>query len=108
MRSLEQRFGDLLAVLPGAESLDGFPSWPEHRGRADWLLFGRSLVIEVKTLRSDPSDRVQAIVDSYRDRPGFPIFYGTQPLRRVTSAMPKPLRDELNEELANSITRAVQ
>lgn len=107
--SLERRFLDLLGALPGAESIDaegvlpvGYPG-----KRADFALFGRSLIVEVKSLQADPSHRVQTIVDEYRDRPGFPLFYGQLPLAQVVAHMPSAWREEVRRRVALGVTKAI-
>lgn len=107
--SLEQSFLDLLRALPGAESIDADGMLPvEYRGkRADFALFGRSLIVEVKSLQADPSHRVQTIVDEYRDRPGFPLFYGQLPLAQVVANMPSAWREEIRRRVALDVTKAV-
>jgi hypothetical protein len=108
--NLERRFLEFLGSLPGSEPLDTPGSLPTgYQGkRADFALFQRRLIVEVKTLQDDPSARVQHIIDEYQGRPGFPPFYGTQPLTRILSNLPRTLQDEIRERVAIGITKALE
>lgn len=57
------------------ESLDKIQS-PELT-RIDYSCLRGLLAVEVKSLEGDPSERTNNFVDSLRDRPDFPTFYGS-------------------------------
>lgn len=108
-RDLEQRFLDFLETLPNSEPLDRLGVLPAaYSGdRADFALFGRKLIVEVKSLQDDPSARVNEIVREYQGRPGYPIFYGALPARKVLAGMPEQMRSEIQERVAFRITKAM-
>jgi len=93
--NLKQRLLDFLAALPGAESLDAPNVLPARYSgdRADFALFGRSLVVEVKSLQRDPTPRVQRIVDEYRGHPRFPPVFGPVPLPQVIAKLARDLQE---------------
>ena len=57
--ALEQRFLSFLASVPGSESLDELLGGKGFSGqrRADYLLFERRVIVEVKSLKTDTSPR---------------------------------------------------
>src|SRR5688572_2075707 len=76
--ALERRFLAFLSQLPGSESLDVLLNSQAYIGerRADYLLFDRKLILEVKSLEVDTSHKAEAELDRHRNRPDFPVFYG--------------------------------
>ena len=75
--SLEVRFKRFLNTLGGAEDIDYSISEQElkARKRADYLLQNRHIVLELKTLKVDPAEKLQTKISEYQSRPEFPVFY---------------------------------
>lgn len=96
-----ERFRAFLRLLPESESLDDENVLPatERIKRADYLLFRRSVIAEVKQLEDDPALKVEPILDKYRSHPSFPIFYGRVPLMRVLEEMPEEIRQKILTEV---------
>jgi len=95
----------------GGESLDApkFENAFRNNGkRADLLLFARSLVVELKDLKDDPSGKMQTIVDSFQGRPGFPIFYGRLPLNLVLQKASPAIAAEVREAVAHKLTEVLE
>jgi hypothetical protein len=108
-RNFAAAFRDFLGTLPGAESLDDpsvlpLQATPE---RADYLLFQRSVIAEVKTLESDPAPKVETLIDRYRADPAFPLFYGMRPLNAVLEHLPPELQDKIRREVYQASTTAI-
>jgi hypothetical protein len=106
--SLESRFTEFLKSLPGSESIDALtlPVDPRHRRKADFLLADRKIIVELKTLTTDTSPKIELAVEKHRHREEFPLFYGTTDLQRVLAHLPDG--DAINRNIYMSITRSVE
>ena len=106
--ALETRFLNFLHALPGAESLDVLLGNVEFDGerRADFLLFGRNAILEVKSLEVDPYPKVEAEMERHRERDDFPIIYGEVELQKVLRHMPDG--EQINQRIFNRVTRSVE
>ena len=69
------------------------------------MLFGRRVVLEVKSLEQDTSGKVEKEIDPLREREDFPLFYGKVALHKVL----RHLHDgrEINDRLLKRATRSV-
>ena len=70
------------------------------------VLKNRQIILELKTLKTDPEEKVETLLELYRECPEFPIFYGELPLNRVLSCHPKG--EEILHRIADALTRSVQ
>lgn len=106
--ALERRFLAFLSTIPGAESLDRLMSSVEFDGerRADFLLFDRRVILEVKSLQTDTSPKVDAEMERYRYRDDFPLIYGEVELHKVLKHLPDG--KQINERIFFRITRSVE
>lgn len=106
--SLEQRFLNFLATLPGSESLDQLLAGHEYVGerRADYLLFDRRLIVEVKSLETDTSTKVESEMAQHRDRDDFPLIYGEADLQKVLKHLPDG--KEINDRIFLRTTRSIE
>lgn len=106
--SLEDRFSRFLTSLPTSEAIDSLdlPQDPERRRKADFLLAGREVIVELKTLTVDTSHKIEPAVEKHRDRDEFPLFYGTADLRKVLSHLPDG--EDIYRRIYLSITRSVE
>lgn len=109
--SLENRFLDFIAQLPGAESIDRLPSPPLPPGkkapkRADFLLNERRVIVEVKSLVKDTAVKMEQVLSKHRHRPEFPHFYGEWPLDQVLVRLPDG--QEIMGEVVRKVTTAVE
>ena len=73
--------------------------------RIDYACLRGLVAIEMKTLEGDPSERTNNFIDTLRDRPDFPTFFGSVPLEAAFKNMdgPEKLRRALMERLGRSI-----
>lgn len=109
MAIYSDRFREFLGVLPGAESLDD-PNVLVRSAlikRADYLLFQRSMIAEVKQLETDPAFKVEAVLERYKLQPSYPLFFGQRTLTAVLAHMPAELQEEIRQEVFESITRSI-
>ena len=106
--ALERRFLHFLSGIPGAESLDELLSGEQYKGerRADFLLFDRRVIIEVKSLEVDTASKVEGEMATHRDRDDFPLFYGEVELSKVLAHLPDG--KEINDRIFLRTTRSVE
>lgn len=109
---LESRFLRFLSALPGAESLDDLLGDSKFDGqrRADYLLFGRRVILELKSLETDTGHKVESEMDKHREREDFPLVYGTVDLQSVLKHLPdgKKINDRIFYKTTRSIEDAVR
>lgn len=108
LRSLEQRFHEFLEQLDGSESID--KSVSEHElaagKRADFLLDQRRVIVEIKSLESDPEYKVEELLAPHRNRPDFPAFYWDADLDEILPFLPDGR--EIRLKIADAVTRSVE
>lgn len=109
MDNYSDRFREFLGMLPGAESLDdpAVIATTAPVKRADYLLFQRSMIAEVKQLETDPAYKVEAVVERYRSHPSFPLFFGERTLTDVLAHMPHEIQEEIRRGVYDSISRSI-
>jgi hypothetical protein len=75
LSNLESRFKSFLLGL-GAENLDSKSfAFPAENPRADYLLFDRTVVVELKLLTIDPKTKIDTRIDEHLEKTGG-IVYG--------------------------------
>jgi len=74
--------------------------------RADFLLFGRKVIVEVKSLEADTSPKVEAEMEKHRERDDFPMIYGEVELEKVLKHLPDG--QEINDRIFFRTTRSVE
>jgi len=105
---LESRFHSFITGLPHAESIDSLLAGPEFDGekRADYLVFDRQVIIELKSLEVDTSPKVEKELASHRDRDDFPLIYGAVELQKILKHLPDG--GQINQRIFNSTTRSIE
>lgn len=105
---LESRFHSFITSLPHAESIDSLLAGPEFNGekRADYLVFDRRVIIELKSLEIDTSPKVEKELASHRDRDDFPLIYGEVELQKVLKHLPDG--EQINQRIFNNTTRSIE
>ncbi len=90
MDDLEARLTKFLSELQGAEAIDALtiPTEKQDRKRADFLLAGRQLIAEIKSIQDDPSHKIEPLLEPERRRGDFPLFYGSMELDKVLKHLP--------------------
>ena len=106
--SLEQRFYNYLSTLPNAENVDelDIPKGKEDNKKADYFVFNRNLIIEVKTLKTDSKHKIDNEVDKHRDRDEFPVIYGEVELQKILAHLPDG--EKINAKVFEKITRSIE
>ncbi len=106
--SLEERFKAFLGQLDNVESIDDTLSDAElaHGKRADLLLDGRRVVLEIKSLEADPEYKIEERLASHRKRPEFPAFYWDADLNEILPYLSDG--EAVRREIVHAITRSVQ
>jgi hypothetical protein len=106
--SLELRFTRFLEGLPDAEAIDRLvlPDDPQRRRKADYLLEGRKVIVELKTLTDDPSPKVEVTADKHRHRDDWPMFYGTADVRKVLANLADG--QAIYAKMVNALGRSVE
>ncbi len=106
--SLEERFKAFLCQLDNVESIDDTLSDAElaHGERADLLLDGRRIVLEVKSLEADPEYKIEERLAPHRNRPEFPAFFWDADLNEILPYLPDG--ENVRREIVHAVTRSVQ
>jgi hypothetical protein len=83
--SLNDRFKSFLYKLPFVEAIDNLELSPEYdeSKRADFLIENRKVIIEIKSLESDPEHKIHADPAKHQERNEYPLFYGVLELNKV-------------------------
>ena len=105
---LEARMVSFLEGEPSSESLDG-PAFAQVNGsqtKADYLLGGRRIIAELKTLTASPLDRTEQRLKARLEQPGAPIAFGTVGVSRLIEGLPD--RDAVAKMMVDMAGRAVR
>ena len=106
--SLEDRFKKFLGQLENSESIDESISNEDlsNGKRADFLLDGRRIVVEIKSLENDPKYKVDERLAPHRNRPEFPQFYWEADLNEILPYLPDG--QDVRREISHAVLRSVQ
>jgi hypothetical protein len=106
--TLENRFKQFMASLSGVESVDALlpPGSFVGKQRADYLVVNRRVVLELKTLKVDPSAKIEAELSQHRNRDDFPLIYGSVELPKILRHLPDG--DQINQRIYRNISRSVE
>lgn len=104
----EHRFKQFMISLSGVESVDALlkPGSFVGKQRADYLLANRRVVLELKTLKVDPSAKMEAELSQHRDRSDFPLIPGPVELPKILRHLPDG--DQINQRIYRNISRSVE
>ncbi|MEQ1596177.1 MAG: hypothetical protein ABL985_13895 [Casimicrobium sp.] len=112
MNELECRFKAFMASLPDAEEIDSIKLPERFRGarRADYFLGERKIVVELKSLEVDPSEKIESVLEARRKDEDFPQFFGESELGKVLAKLPDgdALRQRIHTRLTRSIEGAIR
>jgi len=106
--SLEDRFKSFMKSVEFAESIDDLLVGKQYEGkrRADYLLFNRKVIVELKKLAEDTSSKVEQEIDKHRDRKDFPLIYGQTDLQKILKHLPDG--ENINRRIHRNLTRSVE
>lgn len=107
-KSLEERFITFAKSLDAAECIDDLPLTAEQKAgkRGDFFFNGRTIVGEIKSLKTNTQDKINALLQPYEGTPEWPLFYGEQEVHKIVSFLTN--RDELNSKIFNTITDSIE
>lgn len=106
MHEMEERFHRFALSLEGSESVDELRLDTSMGQRADYLWRSRSVIVEVKTVRGDPQDKVDKTIDELGKREDFPVILGSAPVDNVLERLPDGA--ELLRKLHQAVMRSVE
>lgn len=106
--SLENRFKRFLASTQGVEVIDNIIPLGAYKNkqRADYLFAGRSIVIELKTFKADPSPKVEKELNNHESRDDYPVSYGKAELQEILQHLPD--REKINKMIYRKVMRSVK
>lgn len=106
MKGLKERFETFIQTFDNFESIDELlnNADPHGKQRADYLLYGRKIIIEQKVLESDPIHKPQKFMDKLIEQRGILVFGRTS-----TKVIFKKLQDgdRLQRSLILKIAKVV-
>lgn len=107
-RDLTEEFCFFLGNLPTSESIDDLvmPVGHENSRKADYFLNNRSVILEVKSLKTDPSHKVEETLDDHREREDFPIVFGEVDINDVLKHLPDG--EVIGAKIIEKVTRSVE
>jgi hypothetical protein len=107
-KNLEARFKVFAKNMKGAECVDDLPLTDVQRdaNKADYLFDNRDVIGELKALQTDASDKIEKILEPYRESPEWPLFFGKQDLQKIIGHLPN--REEINRKLVEAVTDSVE
>lgn len=98
------RFFAFLEEQMSARSLD---LGGDREKRPDYECLGTALVIEIKSLEGDPSERLSNAIAPAQERESWPKFFGQWPAEAVLKNLPEDEREALRKSLLDRLARAI-
>lgn len=107
-KNLEGRFTTFVRTLEGAECIDDLKLTFEQQKakKADYFFDGRKIISEFKSLQTDTSEKIAAILEPYRNSPVWPMLYGEQELPTLLSFLPNGR--EINAQIVLAVTDSIE
>lgn len=107
-KTLEERFITFAKSLGRAEFIDDLALTPEQQAaqKADFFFNNRTIIGELKSLKTNTEDKIEAILKPYEDTPEWPHFYGEQEVHKITQFLPD--KDKINAKLFNAVTDSIE
>jgi len=106
--SLEDRFFKFLKQIPSSENIDDFeiPTGMEGKQKSDFFIDNRTVIIEIKTLKTNPEHKVEKELEKHREREKFPLIYGQVDIYKILAYLPDGA--EINAKIFEKTTRALE
>jgi hypothetical protein len=104
----EDRFIAFAKTLPGAEYIDEMDLTLEQKEarKADFLFEDRRIICELKSRKTDTGGKVEEILSPHKERPEWPIFFGSVEVREILKHLPDG--DRINRQIFDAITTAIK
>ncbi|KAB0521812.1 hypothetical protein [Pseudomonas extremorientalis] len=106
VRDIEERMISFLHSQDHVTPLDGHVPQPDGVKIADYLFFHRQAVVELKTLKIDPKDKILDGAKSLMESDDFPLIFGDYDLE--TAMKNTPGGEEHLNKIFSSATRMVE
>ena len=106
VRDIEERMISFLHSQDHVTPLDGHVLQPDGVKIADYLFFHRQAVVELKTLKIDPKDKILDGAKSLMESDDFPLIFGDYDLETAMKNTPGG-QEHLNK-IFSSATRMVE
>ena len=75
--------------------------------RPDYACLGGGLIIEIKSLEGDPSERLSNAIAPAQERDSWPQFFGQWPMEAILKNLPEDERELLRNRLGERFGRAI-
>ncbi len=105
---MEDRFIAFAKGLPSAEYIDEMELTPEQKRarKADFLLDNRQIICELKSLKTDTKGKVEKVLEPHKQRPEWPIFFGSVEVHKILKHLPDG--DRVNRQIFDAVTSAIK
>lgn len=105
---VEARFIAFAKSLPGAECIDELDLTLKQKEarKADFLFDNRRIVCELKSLKTDTEGKVEKILEPHKQRPEWPIFFGSVEVQKILKHLPDGER--INRQIFDAVTSAIR
>jgi hypothetical protein len=98
------RFESFLETAMSGRSLD---LEGDVETRPDYACLGGALVIEIKSLEGDPTERLENAIAPAKERETWPKFLGSWPLDAIVKNLPTDEADALKKSVFDRLGRAI-
>jgi hypothetical protein len=107
-RNLTGRFEAFIKSLEHVECIDllELTQKQQDANKADYFLHGRQVICEQKSLVSDRTFKAEEILNTYKHRPEWPIFFGRNSSARILERFPD--KDEINQKLLDAVSKRIE
>lgn len=107
-KNLEGRFTAFFEALEGVECIDDLDltAEQERAQKADYFINKRTVITEFKSLQTDTSAKIYAILEPYRKSLNWPIFYGPQDLQTILAYLPE--KEEISARIVAAVTDSIE
>ena len=108
MTSLEKRFTSFVHSLISAEVVDDIDmdSAQKTAEKPDFFFYDRQFVAEMKSLKQDMKNKADKVMDMYRERPEYPLFFGEWGIDKVLKNFPD--RDQITNEIGDQLMSGLE
>jgi hypothetical protein len=105
--NLESRLIRFLGSRKGSETIDSLSMTREQERaeKADFFLSRRTVVCELKSLKTDTSGKIESLLEPLLNSPDAPAFYGSWPIEKILKHFPdgEQLRRKMFEKMTTAI-----
>lgn len=94
--TLEEKVIDFLSRLDYVEQLDGILNLEPGIKMADYALYDKSIIVELKSFSVDPKNKIDSKIDNLISQDLYPLIFGKHDMHKALLQMPngmKQLRD---------------